>query len=63
MPNRPSTVPIEKPEVVTSGLDRLFPFLLLGITLAALVPALVLGASEFISYDGYWHLFIAKQDR
>jgi hypothetical protein len=63
MPNNPSTVLLEKPEVVTRDLDRLFPFLLLGITLAALVPVLVLGASEFISYDGYWHLFIAKQDR
>jgi uncharacterized membrane protein len=64
MPNNPSTTTlIEKPAVVSSGLDRLFPFLLLAITLAALVPTLVLGASEFISYDGYWHVFIAKQDQ
>jgi uncharacterized membrane protein len=63
MPNDSATVLIEKPEVVTSGLDRLFLFLLLAITFAALVPMLVLGASEFISYDGYWHVFIAKQDQ
>jgi uncharacterized membrane protein len=44
-------------------LDRLFPFLLLAITFAALVPALVLGASEFISYDGYWHVFMDMQNR
>jgi hypothetical protein len=37
--------------------------LLLTITLAALVPRLVLGASQFIHYDGYWHVFIATQDR
>jgi uncharacterized membrane protein len=63
MPNNPSTALIEKPEVVTSGLDRLFPFLLLAITFAALIPALVLGASEFISYDGYWHVFMDMQNR
>ncbi len=63
MPNNLSTTPLGRGAVATSDLERLFPFLLVGITLAALVPALVLGASEFISYDGYWHLFIAKQDR
>jgi len=46
MPSNPLTVLTEKPEVVTSGVDRLFPFLLLGITLAALVPALVLGSAN-----------------
>jgi dolichyl-phosphate-mannose-protein mannosyltransferase len=43
--------------------DRLFKYALLAITLAALIPALVLGRSEFISYDGYWHLFIDTQNR
>ena len=43
--------------------DRLFKYALLAITLAALIPAVVLGRSEFISYDGYWHLFIATQNR
>jgi hypothetical protein len=26
------------------------------------VPMLILGNSEYINYDGYWHLFIATQD-
>ena len=63
MLNNSSTALIGKPKVVTSDLDRLFPFLLLAITFAALVPALVLGASEFISYDGYWHVFMDTQNR
>ena len=53
MPSNSSTAVIEKPEAVTSDLDCLFPLLLLATTFAALVLALVLGASEFISYDGY----------
>lgn len=32
------------------------------IALIAAVPRLVLGASQFIEYDGYWHVFIAQQD-
>jgi hypothetical protein len=32
------------------------------IALAAAVPRLLLGASQFIEYDGYWHVFIAQQD-
>jgi len=42
---------------------RTFPYLLLTITVAALVPRLVLGASQFIQFDGYWHVFTATQDR
>ena len=42
---------------------RLFPLLLIATTLAALVPMIRAGASEIISYDGYWHLFIAGQNR
>src|SRR3984957_6412525 len=30
--------------------------------LAAAVPRLLLGASQYIEYDGYWHVFIAQQD-
>ena len=30
--------------------------------LAAAVPRLLLGASQYIEYDGYWHIFIAQQD-
>ena len=63
MLNNSSTALIGKPKVVTSDLDRLFPFLLVATTFAALVPALVLGASEFISYDGYWHVFMDTQNR
>jgi 4-amino-4-deoxy-L-arabinose transferase-like glycosyltransferase len=32
------------------------------IALAAALPRLLLGASQFIEYDGYWHVFIAQQD-
>jgi hypothetical protein len=37
----------------------------LGLILIALVsaiPRLVLGSSQYIEYDGYWHIFIAQQD-
>ena len=63
IPNKLSDTLFVRREVAISDPDRLFPLLLIAITLAALVPALVLGTSEFISYDGYWHLFIAKQDQ
>ncbi len=43
--------------------ERLWPFLLLAITLGAIVPMLIRGANEFVSYDGFWHLFIATQNR
>ena len=33
------------------------------IALIATVPRLVLGASQYIEYDGYWHIFIAQQDK
>jgi hypothetical protein len=36
--------------------------ILICIALAAAVPRLLLGASQFIEYDGYWHVFIAQQD-
>ena len=31
--------------------------------MAALIPLLVLGSSESITYDGYWYLFIDSQNR
>lgn len=40
-----------------------FSWLLAAITIAALIPRLLLGISQFIHYDGYWHVFIATQDR
>jgi hypothetical protein len=36
--------------------------ILIFIALAAALPRLLLGASQFIEYDGYWHVFIAQQD-
>src|SRR5436305_8139459 len=47
-----------------SGLElqRSFIYLLLFISFLALLPRVVLGATQFINYDGYWHLFIATQD-
>jgi len=35
---------------------------LLALSLIAAVPRLYLGATQFIEYDGYWHVFIASQD-
>ena len=35
---------------------------LLGVSLVAAIPRLYLGATQFIEYDGYWHVFIASQD-
>lgn len=40
---------------------NVFLLLLLAITIASSVPRLILGAIQFISYDGYWHLFLARQ--
>jgi hypothetical protein len=35
----------------------------LGVTLLAAIPRLYLGATQYIEYDGYWHVFIAQQDQ
>ena len=35
---------------------------LVAVSLVAAVPRLYLGATQFIEYDGYWHVFIASQD-
>src|SRR5690348_10054606 len=37
-------------------------WVLLGIALLAALPRLYLAATQFIEYDGYWHVFIAMQD-
>ncbi len=42
--------------------DRL-DFILLGILVLAAIPRLYLGATQFVEYDGYWHIFAAQQDR
>lgn len=44
-------------------LQRRFVYLLLFICLLALIPRLILGATQLIQYDGYWHIFIATQNR
>src|SRR5262249_21790624 len=33
------------------------------IAIAAAAPRLLLGSAQFIGYDGFWHVFIAQQDR
>jgi hypothetical protein len=53
----------EVPRSWSDTYARTFPYLLLTITVASLVPRLVLGSSQFIHYDGYWHVFTATQDR
>src|SRR6266446_9783632 len=37
--------------------------LLLLIALAAAIPRVYLGSTQHIDYDGYWHVFIAMQDK
>ena len=41
---------------------NVFLLLLTAITIASSIPRLILGAIQFISYDGYWHLFLARQN-
>jgi len=42
---------------------RTFDLLLVGIALTCLIPSLSLAVSQFVEYDGYWHVWIAQQDR
>lgn len=44
-------------------LEQKFLWVLAFITIASLIPRLILGESQYISYDGYWHIFIATQDK
>src|SRR4051812_48590275 len=39
-----------------------FGLFLVLIAAIAAIPRLLLGATQFIEYDGYWHVFIAQQD-
>jgi hypothetical protein len=39
-----------------------FAVILVLISLLAAIPRLLLGVSQYIEYDGYWHVFIAQQD-
>ena len=43
--------------------QRNFHLLLLAVAVTSLVPVLTLAWSQFLSYDGYWHVFIATQNR
>ena len=40
-----------------------FIYLLLCISILALIPRLILGATQIIQYDGYWHIFTATQNK
>lgn len=41
---------------------KALPSVLALIAIAAAIPRFWLGASQFVEYDGYWHVFIAQQD-
>jgi hypothetical protein len=56
-------VPEEKTAASEPLVKRAFAFLLITISLLSAVPRIALGMSQFIQYDGFWHLFIATQDR
>ena len=43
--------------------ERYFPYFLCAVTIAALVPSLVVGVTKSMTIDGYWNVFIATQDR
>ncbi|HEY1239590.1 MAG TPA: hypothetical protein VGF16_03490, partial [Bryobacteraceae bacterium] len=36
---------------------------LVGVTLVAAAPILYLAATQYVEYDGFWHVFIARQDQ
>jgi hypothetical protein len=40
-----------------------FGWSLPGIALLSLIPRLMLGLNQYVEYDGYWHVWIAQQDR
>jgi hypothetical protein len=39
-----------------------FVAVLLAIALLSAIPRLLFAVSQFVEYDGYWHVFIAQQD-
>jgi hypothetical protein len=41
----------------------LFSLVLLATAVIAAIPRLSLGSSQFVEYDGYWHVWIAQHDR
>jgi hypothetical protein len=42
---------------------RRFNLALIAIALLCLIPRLLFATSQFVEYDGYWHVWIAQQDR
>src|SRR5205807_1735173 len=46
-----------------SSPDRLWAYVLVAIAGAALIPMVIRAVGETVDYDGFWHLFIASQDR
>ena len=53
----------EVPTLLVRDLCSHFSVFVVDHNVAALVPRFVLGASQFIQFDGYWHVFTATQDR
>jgi hypothetical protein len=43
--------------------SRHFDLALVAIALLCLIPRLLFATSQFVEYDGYWHVWIAEQDR
>ncbi len=54
------SAPTRQPQ---SWLERKFLPLLLATAAAGLIPLVVLGTTQFLGFDGWWHVFIATQDR
>jgi hypothetical protein len=42
---------------------RHFNLALIAIALLCLIPRLLFATGQFVEYDGYWHVWIAQQDR
>jgi hypothetical protein len=42
---------------------RHFNLALIAIAFLCLIPRLLFATSQFVEYDGYWHVWIAQQDR
>jgi hypothetical protein len=47
----------------TPATARRFDLALIAIALLCLIPRLLFATSQFVEYDGYWHVWIAQQDR
>jgi hypothetical protein len=60
--NLPGVLDTKDARVNTDSLKTISPWLI-AISLAGLIPCLVLGQRQFIEFDGWWHLFTATQDR